>query len=261
MAVRPFVFFDVGNTLIAAAEPIPVIYARTLNAHGAATDAETLGPIFSHVWRGLDAVVESGHDRYARFPGAERGFWREFLRRVLAAARIDVPLAPILDELFETFRSPSTWRVYDDVRSTLTALRDDGAGLGVISNWDRRLTPLLDGLGLGGYFEVAVVSQLVGVEKPDRRIFQIAAERAGAAAGSCVHVGDSVHFDVDGARGAGFRAILVDRGESGPPTDFQRGPREEAGRGAVTERSGDVERMIVLPDLGRVPEIVRGWSF
>jgi REG-2-like HAD superfamily hydrolase len=225
------------------------------------TNAETLGPIFSDVWRELDGVVESGRDRYARFPGAERGFWKEFLRRVLAAARIDVPLAPVLDELFETFRRPSTWRVYDDARAALTALRDDGAGLGVISNWDRRLTPLLDGLGLGGYFEVSVVSQLVGIEKPDRRIFQIAAERAGAAAESCVHVGDSVHFDVDGARGAGFQAILVQRGESAPPVDFQREPRAGAGGGEAPEGSHNAERMIILPDLGRVPEIVRGWSF
>lgn len=67
--------------------------------------------------------------------------------------------------------------------------------------------------GRGPGTEVAAIfdSTVVGVEKPDPRIFELALERLGVAdPGQAVHVGDSAHFDVGGARAAGVRPVHLD---------------------------------------------------
>jgi putative hydrolase of the HAD superfamily len=67
--------------------------------------------------------------------------------------------------------------------------------------------------GGGQGTEVAAVldSTVVGVEKPDPRIFELALEKVGGVdPGRALHVGDSVHFDVGGARSAGVRPVHLD---------------------------------------------------
>jgi HAD superfamily hydrolase (TIGR01549 family) len=64
---------------------------------------------------------------------------------------------------------------------------------------------------LDGYIDVLVVSEEVGVSKPDARIFEIALERAGAGPQEAVMIGDSWANDVEGARSAGIRAVWFNR--------------------------------------------------
>jgi len=52
-----------------------------------------------------------------------------------------------------------------------------------------------------------VISQALGVSKPDPRIFREALRRLGAGPGQAVMVGDSMTSDVGGALGAGLKAI------------------------------------------------------
>ena len=64
-----------------------------------------------------------------------------------------------------------------------------------------------------------VDSEIVGVEKPDPAIFQIALDALRVPASRCVYIGDSVHFDVHGARAAGLHPVHVDPHElCGDPT-------------------------------------------
>ena len=51
---------------------------------------------------------------------------------------------------------------------------------------------------------------VVGVAKPDPRIFELALELAGTTADRAVHVGDAYQYDVRGARAAGVHPVLVD---------------------------------------------------
>ena len=67
--------------------------------------------------------------------------------------------------------------------------------------------------------DFVVLSYDIGFEKPDRRIFdeaqRVALARACAPASakwSYMHVGDDKDKDYQGARNAGWRGILVDRG-------------------------------------------------
>ena len=74
--------------------------------------------------------------------------------------------------------------------------------LGAISNGNADVfrTPL------GRYFDFAIPAAEAGAAKPDPAIFRAAAQRAGVAAESMLHIGDDPVCDVLGARRAGMRA-------------------------------------------------------
>ena len=57
--------------------------------------------------------------------------------------------------------------------------------------------------GLAAMVDDVVISELVGLRKPDPRIFRLAAARLGTVPERCLMVGDDRLADVDGALGAG----------------------------------------------------------
>ena len=117
----------------------------------------------------------------------------------------------LFDAIYERFSEPRSWLIYDDVIPTLQKLEELGVKLAVVSNWDERLEPLLEQLGLATYFDVIVVSSLVGAHKPDERIFRRAAAELALSPEKILHVGDSWREDVEGARGAGGKAMRIRR--------------------------------------------------
>ena len=105
-------------------------------------------------------------------------------------------------------------------RDALAAIRRvKAAGLvaGVVSNSNGWARALLDGAGLAADLDFVIDSAVVGVEKPDPRIFVLGLEQAGVAAHEAVYIGDLYSVDVLGSRAAGLEAILLDpRGLWGP---------------------------------------------
>ena len=53
-------------------------------------------------------------------------------------------------------------------------------------------------------------SNVIGIAKPDPRPFELAFEALNESASTCIHVGDSLHSDVVGARGVGMEVVHVD---------------------------------------------------
>ena len=53
----------------------------------------------------------------------------------------------VFDELYRLFADPDVWRVYPEVFEVLQALKARGLIMGVLSNWDIRLGPLLEDSG------------------------------------------------------------------------------------------------------------------
>lgn len=116
-------------------------------------------------------------------------------------------------------RDEESFQLYEDVVPTLEALKAQGHRLIVISNWDVSLHRFLEVWGLTPFFEHVIASLEEGVEKPDPLLFQIAAERCGVQCEEMLHIGDDLVDDLQGARGAGFIGLHLDRGrsESQPP--------------------------------------------
>lgn len=101
--------------------------------------------------------------------------------------------------------------------ATIAGLTSAGIEVLVVSNSDgnaevnlRAAAVCQPGPGPGATVSAVIDSTLVGAEKPDPRIFEIALDVAGAARGQVVHVGDMLSTDVAGARAAGIEAIHLD---------------------------------------------------
>jgi putative hydrolase of the HAD superfamily len=106
---------------------------------------------------------------------------------------------------------------YPDAAPALRELRAAGSRLVIASNWDCSLPGWLAPLGLLDLVDGVVTSADVGAAKPDPALFRRALELAGVPASEAVHVGDSLDNDVEGARAAGIRPLLLTR-EGEPPT-------------------------------------------
>jgi putative hydrolase of the HAD superfamily len=209
------VLFDVGGTLLGPRESFGETYARVMGPLGLVRPVEAFEKALREQWDEMDRRVPVGADRYSHFPGGERGYWLEFVRGVVervgdGSLPADFP-DRVLDGLRDTFRSRGSWEIFDDVVPTLETLREAGVRMGVVSNWDTRLPAVLDRLELTGFFDSVIVSSLEGVEKPDPRIFERAVEELDADPTTTAHVGDIPELDIEGARRAGLRGVLVDR--------------------------------------------------
>jgi putative hydrolase of the HAD superfamily len=92
----------------------------------------------------------------------------------------------------------------------------DAAGVpqGIVSNSEGRLAELMGELGWASSFRAIADSGKLGVEKPDRRIFDWCVAQLGVAPAAVVHIGDAHAVDIDGAVAAGLRAIWF-RGHPG----------------------------------------------
>jgi putative hydrolase of the HAD superfamily len=100
--------------------------------------------------------------------------------------------------------------VPEGLREALDALRGRGVRVCIVSNSEGKLAGLFDRLDLSSRFDWVIDSALVGVEKPDPRIFQLALDRFNVSAARTLHLGDTVATDVVGARNAGIRTALID---------------------------------------------------
>jgi HAD superfamily hydrolase (TIGR01509 family) len=153
--------------------------------------------------------------------GAPPAGGARFFRRVLELCT-DPTQATSLDQAAELLWSRhlehNLWsRPLEGVVAALEALGGAGLRLAVVSNSEGSLQALLDRMDLSRHFQAVIDSWVVGVTKPDPRIFHAALERLGVSPAEAIMVGDSIKADVGGAQAAGMRAALVD------PCDLYRG--------------------------------------
>lgn len=205
------VFFDIGGTLAYPHPSFAGLIARVCQQHGLEVTAEDAQRVESAVWARI-AERDDGGRGFSLSPDRSRAFWlwvyRAFLAELGHAELWDTDLP---HRLFEAFTRWDSYRLYEDARPALARLKRAGLVLGVISNWEEWLEGLMVYLDIRRYFDVAVVSALAGVEKPDAEIFRRALEAAAVGAGQAVHVGDNPRDDVEGAQAVGIRGVLVDR--------------------------------------------------
>jgi len=206
------VFFDLYNTLVCYEPSRESVQAGALRDLGIEVAPGSLS------WP-LVAADEFLYPEMARkpmgqrTPGERMKLWAEYERVLLREAGIKVDEATVAGLLVRVNRVRMEQVLFDDVLPALETLRGRGLLLGLISNVDSDLAPLLDRLGLTAWLQVAVTSLEAGATKPHPRIFWAALERAGVAAGEAIYVGDQYRVDVLGASGAGMKGVLLDRGD------------------------------------------------
>ncbi len=197
--------FDVGGTLIEPWPSVGHIYAEIALRHGVkGATPNVLNQQFAAAWK---AKAKFDYSRAA---------WRELVEKTFAGLGEAPVGSDLFEQLYARFESPEVWRVFEDVRPALIELRRHGLKLGLISNWDERLRPLLEKLKLIQYFDVVVISIEAGYTKPSPEIFQQTAARMSLPLQSMLHVGDSITEDFEGARNAGFHSVFLVRKAQGP---------------------------------------------
>jgi putative hydrolase of the HAD superfamily len=140
---------------------------------------------------------------------AYEGFFRSWM------AAVGIPDEEMRD-MAERFRAMHAeacmWRVIrDGTHEALERLKAAGLKMAIVSNADGRVADDARRFGVAKYFDVIIDSQVVGVEKPDPRIFRIALDALGVPPEEALYTGDIYSIDMIGARAAGITGKLIDQ--------------------------------------------------
>ena len=146
------------------------------------------------------------------FGGETNAFWRRHAERQLRALGIPGNLAELAEQISQRFdeRYQPDNHIPDDVVPTLRRLRSLGYTLGLVSNRTDPLDGLVLDLGLADLFHFTLSAGQAESRKPSAAIFLKAAALAGCPPEATVYVGDNLYADVEGARAAGLRPVLID---------------------------------------------------
>jgi putative hydrolase of the HAD superfamily len=209
------VLFDAGGVLVL---PDPTVLAPLLDFYGGAT---TVGAHRRAHYAGMAAKSRAG---------SSEAEWLVYDEAYVAAVGVrDDDLGEAADVLNRT-RTPDLWRW--PIPETLDALRRlaaAGIPMGVVSNASGQVEGSLNrsvcqvGRGAFTAMRCIVDSQVVGVEKPDARIFDFALPHfAEFVPDRIAYVGDSVAMDIVSSRVAGLHSILIDPYDDHNGADFER---------------------------------------
>ena len=113
--------------------------------------------------------------------------------------------------LYAHFATAAPWYLYPEVLSVLQHWQMNGVELGIISNFDSRLLPVLEQLSLRDFFQTITISSLSGAAKPKLEIFAIALTKHGISPEEAWHIGDSDTEDYQAASKAGIRGFWLQR--------------------------------------------------
>ena len=210
------VLFDAGGVLVL---PDPTVIGPLLSPYGGSVD----------VARHCRAHYAGMRDK-AREHSLE-GDWGTYNRAYVESIGVDDHLREHAALVLDHTRTHHLWRwpIPETLRA-LAALAESGVPMGVVSNASGQIADVLQrtgvcqiGEGLGATMRVVVDSHVVGIAKPDPRIFDFALpdfrefDRSRIA-----YVGDSVTMDVGSSASAGLHPLLIDPFDDHAGADFER---------------------------------------
>ncbi|MFM7447733.1 MAG: HAD-IA family hydrolase [Leptolyngbyaceae cyanobacterium] len=210
------IFLDAVGTLFGVKGNVGEIYREIALKFGVDTPAKLLNQSFFHSFKAASTPAFPGVDP-DQLPDKEIAWWREVVTNTFKQAGAWQHFADFNDffiDLYTHFMTAAPWEVYADVRPALERWNRMGIALGVLSNFDSRLYPVLAALGLNDYFASVTISTEVGAAKPDPKIFAIALEKHNCPPEWAWHVGDSFEEDAQAARVAGLHGIWLRRDQS-----------------------------------------------
>lgn len=204
--------FDINKTLIKVRHSVGQQYAKVASQFSVDVDADDL----ERVYRTHYKDQNQKHPNFGATTGlTSEQWWSEIVHRSFHQIGFtqEETLAKISTKLYNDFKKAPSWEVYPEVQEMLTFFNKNGVCLGVISNMDERLMPILQATDLARHFAFILPSIYAGCHKPDPRIFRQVLEhlRIQDEPQNCAHIGDSVKKDYNGARGIGMDAFVVDR--------------------------------------------------
>lgn len=199
---RPTVLlFDAGNTLVFLDHDALASAAR-----------EITGGLSGDALRRAEPLAKKSYEAALASGMSHEDGWNLYIRTIFEGAGVAfheaAEAAVAARREHDTF---NLWRMLPrELPAALARGRNAGLRYGIVSNSEGRLSELLERVGILPFFELVVDSALEGVRKPDPEIFKRALSRMRVSAAETMYAGDIPNVDVDGARGAGLDAVLID---------------------------------------------------
>lgn len=199
---HPYLLFDAGGTLVF---PHQEVLAQTAAEFAMKVSLDQIFALYCQIIYDIDDYARRHGELPELYP---HGYAWEFYHRLglrgshLAAAA----------EKIDTYnRQHNLWAyTFPWMRAALQHLQDEGYHMSVISNADGRAAQIFRQLQLANFFEQIFDSHILGVEKPDPTIFEMALDELGLSPAEAVYIGDVFYIDTWGANHAGLAGIHLD---------------------------------------------------
>ena len=169
-----WIFFDLGSTLIDETDCIEYRVSETLKQTGAPSKEE-----FYRLMEYFASVNMLPYKDAVKKFGLEKIGWLKKLEKLYPESQ------EVLQSLHGRYK------------------------LGIIANQSAGTEEHLVQFGIREYFDVIVSSAEEGVSKPDKRIFELALQRAGCTAAESCMVGDRLDNDIVPAAEMGMSTVWV----------------------------------------------------
>lgn len=119
-----------------------------------------------------------------------------------------------LEMFFQVYQSHNCidTKLYNGVLDTLITLKNRGYRLAIITNKPEQfITPIINGLGLNGLFELVIGGDTLEKRKPDPLPLNYACQQLSVSIKECVMIGDSKN-DILAAKAAKMQSIALTYG-------------------------------------------------
>ena len=210
------VLFDAGGVLVL---PDPLVLIPLLIPFG-----------------GSSAIADHRRAHYAAMAAKSNarsleGDWGDYNSVYIASIGVEHDLVELAADVLEHTRSHHLWRwPIPDTLEALRMLATQNVPMGVVSNAAGQVEAELQrsgicqaGEGKGVEMRVVIDSHVVGVAKPDPRIFDFALPHfTEFGRDRIVYIGDSVTMDIAASSAAGLHPVLLDPYGDHDGADFER---------------------------------------
>lgn len=195
--------FDAAGTLLFPKPSVGAIYQEVFAAHELSLDSHQLEQAFQASFKKIKK-----NRSIADPEGRERAYWKTVVDESiqLLTSRPD-NFETVFEALWQEFAKGSRWRLNEGALDLFDFLDKQGTPFVLLTNWDARVRSVLHDHGLPDRFSRIFISSEIGSEKPDRGIFDYAANSLSIKPGHILHVGDHYKQDVLGALNAGWQAV------------------------------------------------------
>lgn len=197
------VFFDYGGTLDTGGRHWMEVIGEAYRHAGIEIDGATFRDAYVYAERALEkSQIILPSDNFHEVMLKKLALQRDFLR-------MDFDIRPIAEYCYKTAQ-----RFTGEAVRTLRILAER-VPLVLVSNFYGNLESVTADFGIRDFFTLLIDSTIVGIRKPDSRIFALAHKEITGKTGIEIHpaevlvIGDSIKNDIAPALSLGFKAIRL----------------------------------------------------
>jgi putative hydrolase of the HAD superfamily len=199
------VAFDAVGTLMTPMPPAAEVYAAIGRKFASQLEVAAIADRFHRAFRDEEERDRLIGWRTDAVREVER--WRSIVTKVLPDV---VESGECFRSLWDHFARPESWQIVAGAEAVVAELRHLGLRLGIATNFDSRLRSVLVGFPELSRETDIIISAEIGWRKPAAEFFAAVGQKLGVSLDEILMVGDELENDIQAARAAGLRAVLLD---------------------------------------------------